>query len=138
MKDNTRHNLQDFGILVLRIGIGIMFVLHGYPKLFGGVATWTSVGGAMSTMGITSAPAFWGFMAALSETLGGLFLIFGFLSRIASLFLCGTMFVAFMMHFKNGDSFVQYSHALEAAILFFSLIIIGPGKIAVDRYLFKK
>jgi putative oxidoreductase len=27
---------RDAGLLVLRIGIGVMFMLHGFPKVMGG------------------------------------------------------------------------------------------------------
>jgi putative oxidoreductase len=48
------------------------------------------------------------------------------------------MVVAMLMHIRSGDSFVKYSHSLESAILFFSLIFIGPGKISLDEILSKK
>ena len=60
---------RHIGLLVLRIGIGLMFILHGAPKLFGGPEKWGQIGGAMSSLGIGFAPAFWGFMAAVSEFL---------------------------------------------------------------------
>ncbi len=43
-----RHNTMkifktlDFGILVFRLGIGLMFIFHGYPKLVGGPEKWES------------------------------------------------------------------------------------------------
>lgn len=27
---------RDVGLLILRVGIGLMFMIHGFPKLFGG------------------------------------------------------------------------------------------------------
>lgn len=62
---------KSTGLLLLRIGIGITFILHGWPKLAGGVAYWEAVGKAMEVVGITFAPAFWGFMAGFAETAGG-------------------------------------------------------------------
>jgi putative oxidoreductase len=94
------HNLdkyRDMGLLILRVGIGIMFMYHGFPKLTAGPELWTNLGGVLSDMEIGFAPTFFGFMAALSE--------FG------------------------GDA----SHAIESAILFFSLILIGPGKYSLDE-----
>lgn len=38
---------QNFGLLIMRIGLGAMMILHGKDKLFGGVATWTDLGHAM-------------------------------------------------------------------------------------------
>ena len=39
---------RDTGLLVLRVGIGVMFMVHGYPKLAGGAEKWAMLGGALS------------------------------------------------------------------------------------------
>ncbi len=129
---------RDKGLLILRVGIGIMFMCHGFPKLTAGPEVWTKLGGALPTIGINFAPTFMGFMAAISEFGGGLLLVMGLFMRPACFFLLITMVVAMLMHIKSGDPFVKYSHALESAILFFSLLFIGPGKISLDEKLFKK
>ncbi len=128
---------RDQGLFILRLGIGIMFMFHGFPKLKAGPQEWVKLGGALSAVGINFAPAFMGFMAALSEFGGGILLILGLFTRPACLFLLSTMMVATMMHLKKGDSFLKYSHALEAGILFFSLLFIGPGKFSLDEKLSK-
>jgi putative oxidoreductase len=112
-----------------------MFIIHGAPKLFGGAETWIKLGGAMGNFGITFFPAFWGFMAAFSEFFGGIFLILGFLYRPFCLLLTITMIVAATHHLARGDGIRGASHALESAILFFSLLFIGPGKYSLDQYL---
>jgi putative oxidoreductase len=123
---------RDIGLLILRVGIGIMFVLHGLPKLIAGPETWTLLGGSMKALGIGFAPTVWGFMAALSECAGGILLVLGFFTRPACFFLLTTMVVATMMHIGKGDPFLKYSHAMESGILFFSLILIGPGRYSLD------
>ncbi len=128
---------RDFGLLVLRIGIGISFACHGYPKLTGGPETWEKVGKALELMGIHFAPTFMGLLAALSEFGGGLLLVVGLFARPACFFLLCTMIVATTMHIKSGDSFTTYSHALEAGILFLSLILIGPGRYSIDQGLWE-
>jgi putative oxidoreductase len=114
-----------------------MFVFHGYPKLVAGPEVWLMLGGALSGVGITFAPTFMGFLAAASEVGGGLLLALGLFTRPACFFLSGTMIVATLMHVSSGDPFVKYSHALESAILFFSFLFIGPGKISLDEKLSK-
>jgi putative oxidoreductase len=103
--------------------------------LFGGIETWTRVGGAMSNFGITFFPVFWGFMAAFSEFFGGIFLILGFLTRPFCVLLTITMIVASTHHLARGDGLRGASHALKSGILFFSLIFVGPGKYSLDQYL---
>ena len=126
---------RNKGLLLLRVGIGIMFMCHGLPKLIAGPAAWTKLGGATAAIGVHFAPTFMGFMAAISEFGGGLLLVLGLFTRPACLFLFSTMIVATMMHIQKGDPFGKYSHALEAGILFFSLFFIGPGKVSLDEKL---
>jgi len=123
---------RDAGLLILRVGIGIMFAFHGYPKLVAGPETWEIIGGSMKALGIGFAPTAWGFMASSSECVGGILLVLGFFTRPACFFLLMTMIVAAIMHIGNGDPFLKYSHAMETGILFFSLILIGPGKYSLD------
>ena len=129
---------RNVGLLLLRVGIGVMFILHGYPKVAGGPDTWANVGGALGALGIDFAPTFMGLMAALSEFGGGILLVLGLLTRPACFFLLGTMIVATVMHVTSGDPFQKYSHALEAAILFFSLLLIGPGRLSLDHMLARR
>ncbi len=126
---------RDTGLLILRIGLGCMFLFHGLPKLFGGPEKWEKVGMAMGSLGITFLPAFWGFMAAISEALGGLCLILGFLLRPACILLTITMLVATLSHLSRGDGLGGASHAIEVGIVFLSLILIGPGKHSLDEKL---
>jgi len=124
---------RDVGLLVLRFGIGIMFMYHGLPKLTAGPEVWTNIGGVLSDMGIGFAPTFFGFMAALSEFGGGLLLMLGLFTRPACIFLSVTMVVAALMHLIGGDPFGDASHAIESAVIFISLFLIGPGKYSLDE-----
>ena len=124
---------KEEGLLILRIGIGIMFILHGWPKISGRPALWEKVGMATGSVGIHFAPTFFGFMAAIAEFGGGVCLVLGFYMRLACILLFIDMMVASLMHLTKGDGFIMASHAIEAAILFFSLIFIGPGKFSLDK-----
>ncbi|KAA9326006.1 DoxX family protein [Adhaeribacter soli] len=127
---------RDLGLLILRILLGIMFMLHGWPKIAGGTEKWTAIGGSMSSFGIEFMPGFWGFMAAFTEFFGGFLFIIGLFFRPVNLLLLLTMIVATAKHASAGDGFIGYSHALEAGILFFSLLFIGPGRYSLDAKYF--
>ena len=124
---------KNTGLLIMRVGLGIMFMFHGYPKLLGGPDNWEAVGGAMKHIGISFFPVGWGFLAAATETFGGFLILLGLAFRPAALLLTLVMIVASTMHLKTGDGLSGASHAIEAGIVFFSLVFIGPGKYSVDK-----
>lgn len=122
----------DLGLLILRIGIGGIFCyVYGFPKLMGGPQMWEGMGAAMGNLGIKFFPVFWGFMAALSEGLGGLLLVLGIGTRTVALFMAFTMTVAAVHHFADGDPLSKASHAIEAGVIFLSLVFLGSGKYAI-------
>jgi putative oxidoreductase len=126
-------NYKNFGLLIIRIGLGVLFIWHGVPKLAGGPEHWEKIGGAMKVVGISYAPAFWGFMAAVIETFGGLLLMIGLAFRPVCLLLVLNLIVAALMHFSKGDGLQGASHAIEDAIMFLGLIFIGPGLYSIDK-----
>jgi len=74
----------EFGLTVLRIDIGILFIGHGFPKFIGGTSEWLWLGQQMGNLGIIFAPIFWGFCAVLSKCIGGICLVLGLGTRIAA------------------------------------------------------
>ncbi len=128
----------DIGILIIRVGIGISFVLvHGVQKLTGGVERWTSLGKTMSNLGIDFFPAFWGFMAAFAETFGALFLIIGLFYRPAVFLLAFTMLVAMITHLSKLDPWTKVAYPLELMFVFIGLFFIGPGRFSLDFLIIK-
>jgi len=82
-------------------------------------------------------PAFFAWMGAFSEAVGGMFLLFGFQTRIASFLILGTMLVAiFMQQISNG-----LCNCLPAmGFLWVSLftLILGSGRFGIDYLITKK
>ena len=118
---------RDFGLLVLRVGMGVMFIFHGWPLLSGGPAIWEKIGAATVYVGIKAFPIFWGFMAAFAQFFGGIALILGLFFRPACLLLVITMAVAATMHIGRGEGLKVASQAIEDGVVFLGLFFIGPG-----------
>ena len=135
---STDYPQLHLGLLLLRLGIGISFMCHGWPKLLAGPELWEQLGGAMGNWGIHFAPTFWGFMGSLAEFGGGLLLALGLFFRITCFILVIQMVVATSSHVSQGQSFSEYSHALEMAILFFCWLFIGPGRYSLDARMLKR
>ncbi len=128
------NNKRDLGLLILRVVVGVtMFAFHGLPKMMGGPDLWGKIGSSMGNLGIHFLPSFWGFSAALVETVGAILVILGLWSRPASLLLAFTMVIAMVSHLMNGDGLSQASHALELCAIFLAIFFTGPGKYSIDK-----
>ncbi len=130
---------RDVGLLVLRIGLGIMFIYHGLPKIMAGPEMWNMLGQNTARFGITFAPTFWGFMAAFAEFGGGILILIGLLTRLACFLLVINLMVAASMHLATATDlakgFGEASHAIEDGIVFLALIFIGAGRYSLDAQL---
>jgi putative oxidoreductase len=126
-------NYKNFGLLIIRVGLGLLFIYHGLPKLIGGPARWEHLGTAAASVGIHFVPMFWGFVCAITETLGGVLVIVGLAFRPVCIVLVLDLIVAAVFTYHVDGSFVAATHAIEDAITFAGLLFIGPGKYSVDR-----
>jgi putative oxidoreductase len=70
----------------LRIGLGLVFVVHGAQKLFGwfGGSGFESTGSLLASHGLTPGPV-WAAVGGLGELAGGIALLLGFLTRSAAI-----------------------------------------------------
>jgi putative oxidoreductase len=130
---------KDAALLLARIGIGLSFViLHGWGKLTGGPERWKSVGSAMKNFGIDFLPVFWGFMAAFSESVGGILIVLGLFFRPAALLILLTMVVAAARHIGSGDPLSRIAHPVELGLVMLLFLVIGSGKYSGDYFFRRK
>ena len=116
---SSLNRYKDFGLLIIRVGLGATFIYHGYPKLIGGPESWAGLGSSTKYVGKTFLPVMWGLLAALVETVGGVLVI--------------NLIVAAATHFGKGDGISGAAHAIEDAIIFAGLFFVGPGSYSVDK-----
>lgn len=128
-------SFMDLGLLIFRLGMGSMFMWHGFPKITGGVEKWAGLGKSMEVLSITFAPAVWGFMSGFAEFFGGLFLAIGFLYRPMCLLLISNMLIAFSTQMLEGKGMLKAAQSLEDGFSFLGAFFVGPGKYSVDEYL---
>ncbi|MDB5145333.1 MAG: DoxX family protein [Mucilaginibacter sp.] len=124
---------KNHGLLIIRVGLGIMFIYHGFPKLFGGPVKWDHLGAAMGYLGIHFLPVTWGFLSAATETIGGLLILLGLCFRPVCILLVINLIVAAVFTFALSGNFGDATHAIEDAIMFAGLLFIGPGQYSVDK-----
>jgi putative oxidoreductase len=125
----------QIALCLLRVGTGILTIGHGIPKIMGGVPVWSSIGTMTGYLGIHFLPTMWGFLGACTEFFGGIALVLGLGTKIASLCLIFMMLVATAMHISVGDPFRVYSFPLSLIVVFLTLLI-GSDKYSLDYYLF--
>ncbi len=125
----------DIMLLVVRLVIGTAFIIIGWGKL---QTPFTWMGTESNFPALTQS------IAAFCEFGGGLALVLGLLTRLGALGVAIVMVVAVYMHmFVMKDPFINPtgggSYQLAAAYLVITslLIVTGPGRISLDRLLFK-
>jgi putative oxidoreductase len=127
--------MGNWGILILRLGIGVMFAAHGLQKAFGFFAGPGINGFSKMLSGLGFAPpVFWAYLAAYTELLGGVFLILGVFSRSsAALLLILIVTAAIKVHLAKGfflaNGGFEYTFVIAAGCL--ALILLGPGKYSI-------
>src|ERR1700734_4387463 len=127
--------LKPLALLLLRLGLGIIFVYHGYPKLF------THTRETMQGMAHMGFPAYFAYIAGVFEFFGGLLLIVGLFTRVAGLLLALEMAVALVkVHgmISNPMAVENYQFPLAMAIGSFALAGVGAGLISLDHAIYSK
>jgi putative oxidoreductase len=135
---------NDMATTVLRLILGVIFFAHGAQKTLGWFGGYGFTGTMGFFTGVMHIPAVFAFLAIAAEFLGGLGLILGLLTRVASFGIFCNMIVAvalvhsrfgFFMNWTGAQKGEGYEyHLLLLATLAF-LMIRGAGAASVDRVL---
>ncbi|WP_168702419.1 DoxX family protein [Gordonia paraffinivorans] len=137
----ARRGTLDLGLLVLRVGLGVVVGAHGLQKLFGlwngprlsGFEQMLVDGGFNADYAQALA-----IVGALSETVGGLMVILGLLTPIGASAILGTMLVAAAYRVSAAGGFEFFASAqgveyeLFLAVAAAAVILTGPGLYSLD------
>jgi len=127
----------DSALLVLRIVLGIVFMVHGSQLVFGAF-------GGPGLAGIAKQMGPIGYLVAIGQFFGGLGLVVGVLTRFSAAAIGVIMLGAIgMVHLKNGffmnwfgkQAGEGYEYHLLVIAMCVVLIITGPGRYAVQAAL---
>lgn len=125
----------DVASFVLRIGLGLMMIFgHGLGKLqslIGGNVEFVSLFGLPPEVNLT--------LATLAEFLASIFVVIGYKTRLASIPVIITMFVAgFVVHWQdaffmmNADGGGSKEFAMLYLVGFLAIALLGSGKYSLD------
>jgi len=129
--------MADIAVLILRFGLGIMFMAHGLQKAVGMFDGPGIKGFSEMLSGLGFAPAvFWAYIAAYLELIGGISLISGIFVRVTSiLFLIFIVIAAIKVHLAKGfflsSGGFEYNFIIACVCL--ALILLGAGKYSITK-----
>lgn len=129
---------MSYGLLFLRVVVGLVFFAHGAQKLFG----WWGGPGIQGTRGWLGgmgfrAPGAMAPLVALSETSGLLFAL-GLVTPVAALAMAAAMVVAIgSVHWRQGFWNMEQGFEFNLVMLSVPVAIAatGPGRFSIDRAL---
>ena len=130
---STKYSAGAFStaMLILRLGVGILMMMHGYDKLihFGELQhKFMNFLGIGSTMSLA--------LVVFAEFFCSLFLILGLFTRLAAIpLIIATCVMVFKAH--NGDVFGDGETAALYLTAYLVLLFVGPGRVSVDSMIGK-
>lgn len=124
---------MEYGLLLLRIVVGLLFAAHGAQKLF----SWFGGGGPQGTAGFFASvgyrgPALLAIVVGLSELGGGLLLAAGLLTPLAAFLLATVMLNAIATVVFPKGLLGGWELELTLLTVVIALTATGPGELSLD------
>lgn len=126
---NSENKYVDLAPLLLRIGVGVIFIIAGWGKLNG----IEGVQGFFGNIGIPL-PGIMAWVVAIVEFVGGIMVLLGAYARIPYLLLAFVMVVA-LFTTKLGGEFSAARLEIMLLLANLALYFMGSGKYSVDEKL---
>ena len=147
--DSFPGDLKSIILLIFRVGMGIIFIRHGFPKLTH-LQQWSK--------SLNNMPIWLCFIGASTMFFGGFCLVLGLLTPLAGIGILGAMAFALILHIKGGKPFIakdpylnppgEYegskgkgeAPSMEKSFVYIIsmlvIIIFGPGLYSLDALLY--
>jgi putative oxidoreductase len=124
----------DASWLIIRLTAGLMLLPHGYPKVFEqGISAFAAAG--LARRGIEPAMPL-AVVIVFNETIGGILLAAGFLTRLVAASIAIEMAVIAWVYVpKFGWTGPGYEYAMMWGLITFAIALRGGGSYSVDRRL---
>ena len=120
-----------YGLLPIRIMAGLVFIAHGIPKFY-------DISGGYGFFQSINLPPELFIPIAVLEVIGGLAILFGILTRIASAIFIIEMIGAILTAKLSKGFIGGYEFELLLISICTTLVILGPGKISIENYILKR
>lgn len=120
--------LPDLGILLIRLGVGIVFLVHGYQKLM-------ALDGTIGFMGKLGVPSILVYLVVAIEFLGGIAMILGLCSRLAGILIAAVMVGAIYLVKFNAGFTGGYEFDLVLLLSALGITFLGSGKYSLEKML---
>lgn len=132
------HRGLDFGLLVLRLMLGVAMGAHGLQKMFG-LFDGPGIGGfadQLESFGYTGQTLLLSWLTALAEVGGGVLLILGLFTPLGAAAVLAVLVNT--VYVKWGGGFFQgsgegYEYELTLGVLALALLFTGSGRLGVDK-----
>jgi len=132
--------MEDWGMLIVRVIIGLLFVGHGAQKLFGWFGGYgiKGTGGYFESIGMKPGAAM-ALLAGLAEVIGGLSFALGLLMPIGAVLIAATMLIAIVkVHGQHGVWSTQNGYEYNLVLIAVAIggALIGAGDYSLDAVWF--
>jgi putative oxidoreductase len=137
----TEEKQLDVGRLILRVSLGVVFIAHGYLKVFTfGINHAMEVFEAHTVWHINIIPGWFAPPAAAIEWAGGILLILGVKTRLITPLLGAVAFGAGAVHFENGWNYTSkpdggWEYGIFLFLCCIVAYLVGPGKYTLTHFM---
>ena len=131
---------DGWGLLLIRIGVGLVFIFHGYPKMTG---RWgdckgsrESVKKSIRSLGLPF-PHQLAILVGATEYFGGMLLLVGLCTRFVALGIAVIMLVASGRNYVGKGFLGGADMPFSLFMTLLGLFLLGSGSISLDALFFR-